>query len=394
MTCFARLDPRPADGLLGLLAAFRADPRPEKIDLGVGVYRDETGETPIFAAVRHAEARLATTTPTKAYESPRGNTAFTSALTRLILGASHGLGGVDAFATPGGSGALFLGFRLLQRLSPEGRLFVSEPSWPNHVAMAEAAGLRVVPHAYAPPAAASVDVDALLASLGSAKAGDALLIQGPCHNPTGIDLDDAGWARLGRTLRQQGVLPFVDVAYHGFARSLEADLTGVRALLAAVPEALVAYSCSKNFGLYRDRCGALIVTAETQGIADTVGTHLADIARTSYSMPPAHGAAVVAEILGDAGLRAAWETELDAMRMRVVALRAALADALHPRGNGYDPAALKAQTGMFSLLPLQPGAPAALRERAVYLPASGRINIAGLSSRLIGPAAAALSDYL
>lgn len=394
MSMFDDLVPRPPDGLLGLLAAYRADPRPEKIDLGVGVYKDESGQTPVFGAVRLAESQLAQTTPTKVYESPRGNAAFCAAIARLIFGDAVPAGGRDAFATPGGSGALYLGFKLLQRVSPRGRLIMSNPSWPNHVAMAEAAGLAVSFYRHAQPAARAADVDAVLDALAAAQPGDTILLQGPCHNPTGIDLPAAGWQAIGAAARARGVMPFIDIAYHGLARSIDEDMGGVRALLAEVPDALIAYSCSKNFGLYRDRCGALIVQTPTHASAEAAGSHLADIARTSYSMPPAHGAAVVATILDDPALTAAWTRELEGMRARIVSLRAALATALHPRSNDFDPDLLRHQAGMFSTVPLAAGAADALRAQAVYVPASGRINIAGLSTSVIAPAAAALSAFL
>lgn len=392
------LAPRPADALLGLMMAFQADPRPEKVDLGVGVYRDASGTTPIMAAVRAAEARRLETETTKAYEGPRGNGAFCDAIEALVLGeqaSARREGRVVSLATPGGCGALFLAVMFAGRVAGLGRVWVSDPSWPNHAHLVRTAGRELMAYPYVDAATGDVAFAAMMDALREAKPGDIVLIQGPCHNPTGIDLSDEQWAYLGDFCARQRLMPLIDVAYHGFGAGLDADMAGIRAFLAEAPEAIVAYSCSKNFGLYRERTGCLLLQGASQRDAGAAFTHLADIARAAWSMPPAHGAALVATILADAALKADWQAELDAMAERMQRLRAAFAEALGRAtgGAGFD--RLTAQKGMFSQLPLSPEAAEALRVReAIYVPASGRINIAGLPEGDLAPLAARIAPYL
>lgn len=394
MTAFASLTPRPADALLGLMAAFRADPRTDKVDLGVGVYRDESGQTPLMAAVHAAEERLAEKAGTKVYEGPMGNPEFTAGLRSRLLGDSALGEDHLGYATPGGTGALSLAMGLINRVSEAPTIWIGEPTWPNHLHVANSMAIKVERYAYADTSDPAVNLDGMIAALQKASSGDAVLIQGPCHNPTGIDLDADGWRIVGETCAARGLLPLVDCAYHGFAGGLETDAAGIRILLSKVPEALVAYSCSKNFGLYRDRAGCLMVKSESGAVAQTVATHLSDIARALWSMPPAHGPALVAEIFGDPALENQWRTELEEMRQRVCALRAALAAALHPQSNSYDPDVLNRQHGMFSQLPIKAGAADTLKEQGLYLPKSGRINVAGLSTDAIDQVASLLSPYL
>ncbi len=376
------LDPRPEDPLLGLISAFAADTRPNKLDLGVGVYRDDAGATPIMAAVRRAEQRLVETGETKAYEGPRGNMAFAHQLAQMALGQGADQWGeqLTGFATPGGCGALSVGFAAIARANPKAQAWISDPFWPNHPHLISQSGLTARPHDYYDAESGTADIEAMFDVLTNAKPGDAILIQGACHNPTGADLTAEAWLRLAQFVTERGLIPFIDIAYHGFGDGLDADIAPVRAFLERVPEALVSYSCSKNFGLYRDRAGALFIKTETKAAADRIASHIADIARASYSMPPAHGPAVVALILQDKELRHEWETELGAMRTRMVDLRAHLADALNMATQTTTFAPIAQQRGMFSLLPLTAAGAQTLRERdAVYLPGSGRINIAGLS---------------
>lgn len=393
MSQFDHLVPRPADALLGLMAAFREDTRDNKVDLGVGIYRTDEGQTPVMAAVREAERRLAENTATKAYESPRGNLAFCESIEKFVLGESDTP--VISFAAPGGCGALALAMALAHRLNDKATAWVSQPTWPNHVHIAKVAGLPSESYPYASPADQVVDHDAMIAGLSKAAKGDVVVIQGPCHNPTGIDLTPDQWRAVGEAVTKNGLLPLVDIAYHGFARSLAEDLNGVRAFLEVCPDAMISYSCSKNFGLYRDRAGCLLVTSENKDSLESVRTHLADIARATYSMPPAHGPAIVATILGDADLRQQWEDELVSMQRRMQSLRDALAEALHPRSNTYDPTAIRTQNGMFSQLPFVDGGIETLKaDKAIYIPGSGRINIAGLAMSDIPKVADALSEYL
>jgi len=377
----------PPDPLLNLMAQFRADTRPEKVDLGVGVYKDADGKTPIMSAVFAAEHRLHASSDTKVYEGPRGNAEFGAAVERLVYGET---GGREAFATPGGCGALGLAMGLVRVQKETASVWMSAPSWPNHPHVATAAGLAVRDYPFLREGRA--DVETALAALKDAEPGDALLLQGPCHNPTGADFDLDAWDALAAFAAERGLLPVVDIAYHGLGDGLDADIAGVRRFLAGVPDALVTYSCSKNFGLYRDRSGCLLVQGETPAAVDAAATHAASIARATYSMPPAHGAAIVATILGDDELGADWRRELDEMRARIAGLRAAFADALARHGAEHAGAALAGQKGMFSVLPLPPGGAEVLRaERAIFLHASGRINVAGLPETRIDAVAEAIA---
>ncbi|MCI4646100.1 MAG: aspartate/tyrosine/aromatic aminotransferase [Hyphomonadaceae bacterium] len=387
----------PPDPLLGIMSAFRADPRENKFDLGVGVYRDETGSTPVLEAVKTAERHITQRQATKAYEGPRGNAGFCEAIETLVFGAQSEARSeerVVSVTSPGGCGAIFLAMTLAARTSPKGRIWVSDPSWPNHLKVAAAAGRTALGYPYMAPDG-TLDFPRMMDALRQATPGDIVIFQGPCHNPSGIDPSEEQWAYLGDFCERQGLFPLLDVAYHGFAHGLEEDMAGIRAFLAACRETMVAYSCSKNFGLYRERTGCFLVQTEAPRDAQAVASHLADIARAVYSMPPAHGAAIVETILASEELTALWHKELTSMRSRIRDLRRNLADALKSATgmDGFE--ALANQTGMFSLLPLQGPITDMLRvQSAVYLPASGRINIAGLTQEGIAPLVGQLTPYL
>lgn len=399
MTAFlSELAPRPPDPLLGISAAFKADPRAEKLDLGVGIYRNDAGETPVLAAVKAAEEKLIGSQTTKAYEGPRGNAGFCEAIEALVFGEASDArsdGRVTSFVSPGGCGAIFLGMSLAARVSPEGRVWISDPSWPNHINVARAAGREVLGYPYVDPATGGVAFAQMMDGLRQARPGDIVIIQGPCHNPTGIDLSQEEWAYMGDFCRRQLLLPLLDIAYHGFGAGLEGDMVGVRAFLDAAPEAMIAYSCSKNFGLYRERAGCFLLQSGDARGGASASSHIAEIARAVYSMPPAHGAAIVETILDDTALTKQWQDELDSMRTRMVSLRESLADALNAatESNAFSP--LARQSGMFSVLPLQGPVTDLIRaQQAVYMPGSGRINIAGLSEATIPVLAQRLAPYL
>lgn len=377
----SRLTPRPADPLLGLMADYRADPRSEKIDLGVGVYRDETGATPLMDAVARAEARLAAQNTSKVYEGPRGNLAYCAHIEDLIIGQSLSTMAdrVISFATPGGCGALSIAMGLIARTADTPTLWISAPTWPNHPKVAAAVGLATQSYRYYTPATGRVSAPAMMQDLANAKPGDAVLIQGPCHNPTGADLPLKAWEALGDLCAERQLIPLIDIAYHGLASSLDEDMQGVRALIARAPQALVCYSCSKNFGLYRERAGALVIIANAASNTAAIASHASDLARTSYSMPPAHGPALVAAILDDPDLTQSWHDELATMRERITTLRTGLVAALSTAMGTDQFAAIGDQNGMFSQLQLPDGATDRLRaEQGIYLPSSGRINVAGL----------------
>lgn len=382
MSNFSTLTAMPPDALLGLMMAYREDPRSEKFDLGVGVYKNDAGETPVMSAVSRAEARILEVQATKVYEGPRGNTDFCDAIEDFVFGEAAPArkeGRTLSFTAPGGCGALFLGTGLMKRMGVE-KVWVSNPTWPNHPNVVRFMGLEVGQYAYVDPDTGTLDLPAMLADLEQAAPGDGVIVQGPCHNPTGIDLSVDDWKRLGAFAKERRLVVMLDVAYHGFARGLDEDIAGVRAFVETAGEALVAYSCSKNFGLYRERAGCFLAVGETADGIAAATTHVAALARASYSMPPAHGAAIVATILGDAGLRAEWEAELTGMRERMISLRRALADELVKRTGSNRLAAIGRQNGMFSQVPVTVEQVTAMREQSgLYMPNSGRMNIAGLN---------------
>ncbi len=374
---FDMLARQPDDPLLALIGLFRKDERPGKIDLGVGVYRDETGATPIFRAVKAAEKALLETQETKSYIGPEGDAAYLDRLWSLVAGTETGRA-VAGVQTPGGSGALRLAADLLHGMGVR-RILLGLPSWPNHASIFKAAGLEIVPYPFFDIPSQAVLFNRMIEALEGAGAGDAVLLHASCHNPSGGVLTLEQWREIAEIVERRGLLPLIDLAYQGFGRGLEEDVAGLRSLLAAVPEALVAVSSSKSFGLYRERTGAIYAVARTQALADTVRSNLASLARISYSMPPDHGAAVVRGILEDDTLKADWMRELDGMRARIRAIRQALAAGLKSRWPAL--AAMAGQEGMFSLLPLSEEQVLRLRaDHGIYMPTSGRINIAGLKT--------------
>ncbi|MFN7178121.1 amino acid aminotransferase [Hyphomonas sp.] len=395
MSLFDGLTPLPPDALLGLMAAYRADPRGEKFDLGVGVYKDLAGLTPIFSAVKKAEAKMIAAQDTKVYEGQRGNTDFCGHAEDFVFGKGHPArkeGRVISFTAPGGCGALFQGVSLMRKTGTR-RVWVSRPTWPNHPNVVKSLGLEVKEYNYAVNGVFSPT--SMLEDLLQAEEGDGVIIQGPCHNPTGIDFPAGFWKQLGELVRGKKLAAMIDVAYHGFADSLDEDMKGVRAFIAAAGEAMIAYSCSKNFGLYRERTGCFLVVGESREGIDAAYTHVADNGRATWSMPPAHGAGIVATILGDAELRAEWETELTAMRERMKSLRVSFSDALLAATGSNELAQLRLQNGMFSQLPVSAAQTAELRDKhGVYMPTSGRINIAGLHPDHIPRLAEILAPYL
>ena len=379
---FGNLEALPPDPILGVTAAFRRDPDPGKVDLGVGVYRDEGGITPVPAAVRKAERELLDTQTTKTYVGPAGNLEFNDRIVALALGAlAEGLKERTAtIQTVGGCGALRMGAELLHAAAPGAVVHVSEPTWANHEPLLGNSGIALRRYPYYDPATRGVAFDRMLARLEEVPAGDVVLLHACCHNPTGVDLDPGQWSAVADLLERRDLVPFVDLAYQGFGDDLETDAAGLRLLASRLPTLLLAISCSKNFGLYRERVGALAVVAESAATARALATHQARTGRRLYSMPPDHGAAIAARVLGDATLRRSWQEELAAMVARVKSLRSLLASRLKARRPDRDFSWLPRQRGMFSLLGLAPSAIAALCEvEHVYMPPDGRINVAGVS---------------
>jgi len=379
---FGNLETLPPDPILGVTAAFRADPDPGKIDLGVGVYRDEGGNTPVPAAVREAERQVLAAQVSKTYVGPAGNPEFNERIVELALGplAAQLRERTATLQTVGGCGALRIGAELIHAAAPDGVIHVSEPTWANHEPLVGSSGVALRRYPYYDAATRGIAFDRMLAQLDRLPAGDVVLLHGCCHNPTGVDLDAAQWAAVADVLERRGLVPYVDLAYQGFGDDPETDVAGLRLLAARLPTLLLAISCSKNFGLYRERAGALAVIAENAATARAIATHQARTARRMYSMPPDHGAAVAARVLGDAELRRAWLDELAGMVDRMKALRGLLASRLAARRPDLDFGWLERQRGMFSLLGLGADAVARLRDAGhLYMPPDGRINVAGVS---------------
>ncbi|WP_028626640.1 amino acid aminotransferase [Metapseudomonas resinovorans] len=394
MSHFAKVGRVPGDPILGLMDAYRLDPNPAKLDLGVGVYKDAQGLTPIPRAVKLAEQRLVDTETTKTYVGGHGDPAFGRLLLDLVLGTGNPLeaaGRAGATQTPGGTGALRLAVEFIASQLPGRGIWLSDPTWPIHETIFAGAGITVSHYPYV-DAANRQDVSAMLAALEQVPAGDVVLLHACCHNPTGFDLGQDDWRRVLEVVKARELLPLIDFAYQGFGDGLEQDAWAVRLFAEALPELLVTSSCSKNFGLYRERTGALIVCAADVEKLTDVRSQLAFLARNLWSTPPAHGAAVVATILGDAALKAQWTTELEAMRSRVADLRLGLVEALQPYGLAERFAHIGEQRGMFSYTGLSPEQVARLRaEFSVYMVSTGRANVAGLDFSRIGDLAAAIA---
>jgi aspartate aminotransferase len=379
---FANLDKLPPDPILGVTAAFRADPSPDKIDLGVGVYRDLDGNTPVPAGVREAERALLADQRTKTYVGPSGNPEFNERIVELALGPlAAGLRDRTAtIQTVGGCGALRIGAELIHASRPHATVHVSDPTWANHEPLLGTSGLKLERYPYYDPARRSVAFDRMIDHFRALPSGSIVLLHACCHNPTGADLDPSQWKAVADVCEDRGLVPFVDLAYQGFGDDLESDVVGLRMLAARLPQLLLALSCSKNFGLYRERTGALAIIAENGAVAAAVATHQARTARRMYSMPPDHGAAIVARLLGNAGLRNMWEAELADMVGRMKSLRALLASRLAARRPDVDFSWVTRHRGMFSLTGIDAASIGVLRgTHHVYVPPDGRINVAGVS---------------
>ncbi len=395
---FERLDKLPVDPILGLMAAFRADADAQKIDLGVGVYRDERGDTPVLAAVRRAEEQVLSRQKSKVYVAAAGNADFNQAMERLTLGVDHpalASKRVRTIQAPGGCGALRLGAELLRIASPDTVIHVSTPTWANHVPLLTGAGIKLERYPYYDPATGGISFDAMLAYLDRLPARSVVLLHASCHNPTGADLDQGQWRAVLAVVKQRDLIPYLDMAYQGLGDGVEADAYGVRLFAAEMPEVLIAVSCSKNFGLYRERTGALHVLSATQAAADAILSQLVRVARTIYSMPPDHGAAIVNEILASEALTASWKKELDAMRARIDILRRETVEQLARTCPQRDFGFIARQKGMFSFLGVNVEQVTKLRtQHHVYMTDDSRINIAGLRTDNIPHFARAVAQVL
>ena len=387
--------PAKADPILGLGKLFQADPRDGKIDLGVGVYKDATGNTPIVQAVKQAETILHQTQTSKTYVALAGSELFRAEMRNLVLADSVAIDRVATLQTPGGTGAIRQVFETMKMLNPKGAIWISNPSWPSHMAMAKHMGLKTRAYPYFDAATKMVDTSAMMASFQELQAGDLLLLHGCCHNPTGANLDMATWQAITNLVIEKGAIPFVDIAYQGFGDGLDEDAAPLRYMASKVPEMFIAASCSKNFGLYRDRVGVAIMVAKNAKTAEITQGNLATLNRLNYSFAPDHGAAVVGLILSTPDLRSAWINELTEMRHTMLQVRTDLADALRQQCNADDFDFIAHHRGMFSRLGLAPEQADALRdEHAMYVVGDSRINIAGLSGGRHKPFAAAVAKVI
>ena len=389
---FDKLKAQPQDKILQLIALFRDDPRTTKIDLGVGVYKDATGLTPVMRAVKAAEKKLWETETTKTYTGLAGEPAFNAALSSMILGDAVSTDRIASIATPGGTGAIRQALELIRLATPDATVWISNPTWPNHPSIIRFLGMKMAEYRYFDAATRGVDFAGLLEDLATVKAGDVVLLHGCCHNPTGANLDAAEWDQVIALLLAKGAIPLVDLAYQGFGDGLEQDAAATRRIAAAFPETLIAASCSKNFGIYRERTGILIGIGAAAGKGVLQG-NLNFLNRQNYSFPPDHGARLVTMILEDAALRADWMTELEEVRRNMLTLRQSLADELRKATNSDRFDFVATHRGMFSRLGLTEAQVNTLREdHAIYMVGDSRINIAGLNTRTVPILAAAIAQ--
>ncbi|HGM7957931.1 TPA: amino acid aminotransferase [Serratia marcescens] len=395
---FEKITAAPADPILGLTDIFRADARPNKINLGIGVYKDETGKTPVLTSVKKAEQYLLENEITKNYLGIEGIPAFASCTQVLLFGKESPIVAdrrARTAQTPGGTGGLRVAADFIANQTSAKRIWISNPSWPNHKNVFSAVGLEVLEYAYYDAANHALDFDGLLNSLKQAQAGDVVLFHGCCHNPTGIDPTAEQWAQLAELSKANGWLPLFDFAYQGFAKGLEEDAQGLRIFAAKHQELIVASSYSKNFGLYNERVGACTIVAADAETADRAFSQVKAAIRANYSNPPSHGAAVVATILGNDALRAMWEQELTDMRQRIHRMRQLFVNTLQEKGAQQDFSFIIQQNGMFSFSGLTKEQVLRLREEfGVYAVNSGRVNVAGMTPDNMAPLCEAIVAVL
>jgi aromatic-amino-acid transaminase len=395
---FEHIQPYAGDPIFALVDQFNADPRPNKVNLSIGIYFDEDGRLPVLASVREAEARALAAGGPKPYLPMEGDAACRRAVQELLFGAGHpalAQGRVATIQTVGSSGGLRVGADFLKAWLPASEVWVSDPTWDNHRSMFEASGFVVRSYPYYDPATGGVRFDAMCAAIGALPAGSVVLLHTCCHNPTGVDLTRAQWDSLIPLLQRQRVLPYLDLAYQGYGEGIDEDAYAVRALADSGMAFFVANSFSKSMSVYGERCGALSVVCADAAEADLVLGQLKFTVRRNYSSPPLHAAQIVARVLGEADLRATWEREVGAMRERILAMRHALHAALTARRPGHDWGYLLSQRGMFSYTGLSAAQVDRLRDdHAVYLIRSGRMCVAGLSPRNVEPVAAAMAAVL
>ena len=390
---FNSLQQQPADKILALMQVYKEDPRENKIDLGVGVYKDASGQTPIMQSIKQAEHMLWETQDTKSYVGLTGTPEFSEKMIDLVLGDKFDKNLTASAATPGGTGAVRQAFELGKMANPNLRVFVSDPTWPNHLSILKYLGIPVEPYRYFDAKTRAVDFSSMMTDLENAKEGDLILLHGCCHNPTGANLKAPEWDAIIELLLKSGATPMIDIAYQGFGDGLEEDASGVRKLVSSVPETIIAASCSKNFGIYRERTGLLIVVSHDKDARDLNQSTLAFLNRQNFSFPPDHGARLVTMVLSDAELKRSWMEELEAVRTSMLSLRTQLATELEKLSGSNRFGFLADHRGMFSRLGASPEQVNELRENhAVYMVGDSRLNIAGLNSKTVPVLAKAIVD--
>ena len=390
---FNSLQQQPADKILALMQVYKEDPRENKIDLGVGVYKDASGQTPIMQSIKQAEHMLWETQNTKSYVGLTGTPEFSQTMIDLVLGNKFDKNLTASAATPGGTGAVRQAFELGKMANPNLRVFVSDPTWPNHLSILKYLGIPVEPYRYFDAKTRAVDFSSMMTDLENAKEGDLILLHGCCHNPTGANLKAPEWDAVIELLLKSGATPMIDIAYQGFGDGLEEDASGVRKLVNSVPETIIAASCSKNFGIYRERTGLLIVVSHDKDARDLNQSTLAFLNRQNFSFPPDHGARLVTMVLSDAELKRSWMEELEAVRTSMLSLRTQLATELEKLSGSNRFGFLADHRGMFSRLGASLEQVNELRENhAVYMVGDSRLNIAGLNSKTVPVLAKAIVD--
>ncbi|WP_444667554.1 amino acid aminotransferase [Cereibacter changlensis] len=388
------LKPQPADKILQLIQMYRDDPREAKIDLGVGVYKDPTGLTPVMRAVKAAEAKLWQTETTKTYTGLAGEPAYAAAMAKMILGEDAAADRIAAIATPGGTGAIRQALELIKLASPEATVWLSNPTWPNHPSIIRYLGIPMREYRYFDAETGGVDFDRMMADLAGVKAGDVVLLHGCCHNPTGANPNAVEWAAIAALLEKTGAIPLIDLAYQGFGDGLEEDAAATRLIAARLPEVLIAASCSKNFGIYRERTGVLMALGDP-ALKPTVQANLNFLNRQNFSFPPDHGARLVTMILTDAELTADWKSELEEVRLNMLTLRQLLADALRAETGSDRFGFIGQHRGMFSRLGITADQVERLRsEHGIYMVGDSRLNIAGLNRNTVPVLARAVAQVI
>ncbi|MBC7147544.1 MAG: aspartate/tyrosine/aromatic aminotransferase [Thioclava marina] len=386
------LKPQAPDKILALMEEYRADERDQKVDLGVGVYKDASGKTPIMSAIHKAEKQVWDQETTKSYAGLAGQPEFHAAMAEMVLGAGYPADRLACLSTVGGTGACRMGFELARMANPDTTIWVSDPTWPNHLSILNFMGQTNKPYTYFDADTRAVNFDAMMSDLEAVKAGDIVLLHGCCHNPTGANLTIEQWGEVADLLERTGAVPMIDLAYQGFGDGLEEDAAGTRLIASRLPEVLIAASCSKNFGIYRERTGCLMVLGSEE-TRKTIQGNLAYLNRQTYSFPPYHGQALVTRVLTDPALRAEWEAELEEVRTGMLDLRRQLADELRKLSNSDRFDFVAEHRGMFSRLGASPEQVAKMKaDAAIYMVGDSRINIAGLNTKTVPLLAKALID--